>query len=141
MGDISVHISANGISTYRICLAAEHCYAFLDLSLRSVESIEECDNILRFLAVDPIRVGIVGWDNVSLICPALQPSRYSPSKVRVLLISPMMSLLSLRASSNEDSRLILRRKDSNCFMSVRIVIVVSAVESGASGKPAFGRGI
>lgn len=53
----------------------------------------------------------------------------------------MMSLLSLRASSNEDSRLILRRKDSNCFMSVRIVIVVSVVEGGASGKPAFGRGI
>ena len=64
----------------------------------------------------------------------------SPSKVRVRRISPMISFLKRLASKRDDVRLMLRRKDSKCFGSVRIVIF-SVVDWGTSDNGACGRGI
>ena len=51
-----------------------------------------------------------------------------------------MSFLKRLASKREDVRLMLRRNDSKCFGSVRIVIF-SVVDWGTSDNGAWGRGI
>lgn len=54
----------------------------------------------------------------------------------------MISFFKRRASSKEEHRLILRRKDSNCRGSVRMVIVVSVlVGTGAFATRDCGSGI
>ena len=46
--------------THRICFTTQEHDPLLDLPLRRVEAVEESNNILRLLAIDPICVGIVG---------------------------------------------------------------------------------
>ncbi len=111
-------------NTDGVCLATQCCNSLLDFPLGRIEPVEERDNVLRFLSVDPIRVGIVGCRNRNSQIHSLirQYNNRLPSKVRVRLISPMMSFRNLLASSRDEVRLMLRRKDSKCLGSVRIVI-------------------
>lgn len=64
-----------------------------------------------------------------------------PRSILVLRISPTTSFFNLRASRREEHRLILLTNDSNCRMSVRIVISSVVTDTGVEvGKRGWGRG-
>lgn len=122
--------------TYRIGLSSKDCYPLLHLPLSRVQTVEECHNVFGLLAIDPILVLMVGY-SAMLDTVNLQFNRYLPKSARVRLISPMMSFLRRRASRRDEQRLILRRKDSKCLASVRIVmrsVVGRACSVGCEGE-------
>ena len=51
---------------YRICLTTQQNNAFLDLPFRSVETVQESNDVFRFLTVDPIRVGVICYNKMVL---------------------------------------------------------------------------
>lgn len=53
-----------------------------------------------------------------------------PRSILVLRISPTTSFFNLRASRREEHRLILLTKDSNCRISVRIVMSSVVTDAG-----------
>ncbi len=63
-------------------------------------------------------------------------SKCLPNKARVRRISTMMSFFRRRASRRDEHRLILRRNDSKCLASVRMVIlsVVVTLEGGIGDR-------
>ena len=127
-------------NTDRVGLATQCRNPFFDFAFGRIEPIKECDNVLCLLSIDPVSVRIVGWMSGQNLCSCSRVGTVClPSKVLVRLISPMMSFRNLLASKRDEVRLMLRRKDSKCLGSVRIVIF-SVVDWGTSDSGACGRG-